>query len=105
MECMLMTMALEESTFGQNFKSTLKLMGALDQPKLMSSMWQSGREYYCTYLMQSRAQRFPTWRKLCHFSKIIDISYTDATKLRDIVKASTYYYSDTLVKDFIYSSI
>ena len=39
-------------------------------------------------LMQYRAQSFPTWRKLCHFKKIMDVSYTDATKLKDLVKVS-----------------
>jgi hypothetical protein len=48
-----------------------------------------------------RAQSFPTWRKLCHFNKIMDVGYTDATKLRDLVKVSTYD-SDWLTRIIIY---
>ena len=67
-------------------------MDEMDQPKLISSMWQSGSAGYCTYLMHLiRAQSFPTWRKLCHFKKIMDVGYTDATKLKDLVKVSNYY--------------
>ena len=35
-----------------------------------------------------RAHNLPTWRKLYHFDKIMDISFSDATKLRDLVKVT-----------------
>jgi len=45
---------------------------------------------YCAYklLKQCRAQSFPTWRKLYHFSKVMDVTYTDASKLKDLVNTS-----------------
>ena len=36
----------------------------------------------------SRARSLPTWRKLYHFDKIMDISFSDANKLKDLVKVS-----------------
>ncbi len=47
MECMHMTMGLEESICGQLFKSTSSNMGGMDQQKLISSTWWSGSAGYC----------------------------------------------------------
>jgi len=38
-----------------------------------------------------RASGLPTWRKLYHFDKIMDITYTDATKLKDLVKVKMFF--------------
>jgi hypothetical protein len=35
-----------------------------------------------------RARSFPTWRRLYHFDKMMNISFSDATKLKDLVKVS-----------------
>lgn len=35
-----------------------------------------------------RARSLPTWRRLCHFDKMMNISFSDATKLKDLVKVS-----------------
>jgi len=40
-----------------------------------------------------RACSLSTWRKLYHFNKIMNISYSDATKLKDLVKVSIRYLS------------
>jgi len=38
-----------------------------------------------------RACSLPTWRKLCHFDKVMNISFSDATKLKDLVKVSWFF--------------
>lgn len=35
-----------------------------------------------------RARSLPTWRRLYHFDKMMNISFSDATKLKDLVKVS-----------------
>ena len=42
--------------------------------------------HWNTVLILCRAKSLPTWRKFYHFDKIMDISYTDASKLKDLVK-------------------
>ena len=37
-------------------------------------------------IMSGRASNFPTWQGLKHFNKIMDIAFSDAVKLGDIVK-------------------
>ena len=37
-----------------------------------------------------RARSLPTWRRLYHFDKIINISFSDATKLKDLVTVSIW---------------
>lgn len=39
-----------------------------------------------------RARSLPTWRRLCHFDKIMNISFSDATKLKDLVKVSIRFF-------------
>jgi hypothetical protein len=90
MGCMLMTMGLEESISGLLFKNISSKLDEMDQHRLTFSkcylLWfkYHSRAFHIIY----RARGLPTWRKLYHFDKIMDVSYTDATKLKDLVKVS-----------------
>ena len=93
MECMLTIMGLGESTSGQPSKNTSNNMGELDQQKLMLSMWHLfwfRIPFPANIPWLYRARSLPTWRRLYHFDKIMNISFSDATKLKDLVKVSIW---------------
>jgi hypothetical protein len=90
MECMLTIMGLGESTSGQPSKNISKNMGELDQQKLTLSIWHLfwSESHSPLIFLLYRARSFPTWRRLYHFDKMMNISFSDATKLKDLVKVS-----------------
>lgn len=88
---MLTTTGWEESISGPLFKNISSELDEMDHHRLTVSkcylLWFQYHSLTNEFLYY-RAQSLPTWRKLYHFDKIMDVSYTDATKLKDIVKVS-----------------
>ena len=72
-------------------------MGELDQQKLMIST-----AFVLVKIpfpntdipLRCRARSLPTWRRLCHFDKMMNVSFSDATKLKDLVKVSIWIFFD-----------
>ena len=40
-----------------------------------------------------RAQSLPRWRGLNHFNEIVNVKFSDSTKLQDIIRVFTFYLS------------